>query len=104
MKFKKNTGKQDKKSNSEKSIKKTFATMLELPTEILLNLPLITIIGNEQLSIENYKGVIEYTEEKIRLNTSCGILKVEGKKLFLKEITAESIEVTGKIIKFEYLI
>lgn len=89
---------------SKKDIKKSVTTMFDLPKEIMLNLPLITIIGNEELTIENYKGVIEYTEEKIRLNTSCGILKIEGKKLFLKEITSENISIIGNIIKFEYLI
>lgn len=84
--------------------KKTFATAFELPKEIILNLPLITLTGNEQLYIENYKGVIEYTNEKVRLKTNCGVLKIEGKNLVLKEITTENIEVTGVIRKFEYLI
>jgi len=87
-----------------KKIKNIFATTLELPKEIVLNLPLITLTGKEQLYIENYKNVIEYTDEKIRLNTSCGILKIEGKNLSLKEITNENVEVTGIIYKFEYLL
>lgn len=85
-------------------IKKTLARMLELPKEIALNLPLISMTGNEELGIENYKGVIEYTEERIRLNTSCGVLKIEGKKLLLKQITTESMVVTGYIRKLEFLL
>lgn len=91
------------KKNTNK-LKKTVTSILELPKEIVLNLPLITLTGNEELYIENYKGIIEYTEGKIRLNTACGILKIEGRNLFLREITAENIAVTGTLTKLEYLV
>ena len=99
MKKQKNEPKQERKI-----IKQTLTNMLDLPKEITMNLPLISIIGNEELFIENYKGVIEYTEEKIRVNTACGVLKIDGRKLFLKQITAESITITGNIGGLEYLI
>lgn len=99
MKRRKNELKQDRKV-----IKQALTNMLDLPKEITMNLPLISIIGNEELLIENYKGVIEYTEEKIKVNTACGILQVDGRKLFLKQITAESITVTGNILGMEYLV
>lgn len=95
--------KKEEKENKKNVIGNIFTSMLELPREIILNLPLITITGNQEMSIENYKGVIEYTEERIRINTTCGIMRLEGKKLFLKQITSESILVTGNITKFEYL-
>ena len=59
-----------------KNIKRNFAEALEIPEEIVLNLPLITMTGRERLVVENYKGVIEYDEKQIRLNTSIGILKI----------------------------
>ena len=42
-----------------KNIKRNFAEALEIPEEIVLNLPLITMTGRERLVVENYKGVIE---------------------------------------------
>jgi sporulation protein YqfC len=89
---------------SKNKIKKTITSMLELPKEIVFNLPLITVIGNEEINIENYKGIIEYNLERIRINTSCGIIKIEGKKLSLKQITAENICVNGSISKLEYIL
>lgn len=85
------------------TISKRLSDFFEIPKEITLNVPLITITGNSEMTIENYKGVIEYTEEKIRINTSCGIMRIEGKNLFLKQITAEHILVTGLISHFDYL-
>ncbi len=85
------------------NIKKKLVNTLELPKEIIFNLPLITIVGNEEINIENYKGVIEYSPEKIRINTACGVLKINGEKLSFKQITAENIIVTGVIQTLEYL-
>ena len=92
------------KKITKKGIKKTITSMFELPKEIVFNLPLINVIGNEEINIENYKGIIEYNLERVRINTSCGIIKIEGKKLLLKQITSENISVTGSISKFEYIL
>ena len=92
-----------KKEKETLDLKRVITGMLDLPRELTMNLPIISMVGSEELFIENYKGVIEYTEEKVRINTSCGILKIEGKKIFLKQITAENISLTGKITALEYL-
>lgn len=92
------------KKISKNNIKRKITSMLELPKEIVFNLPLITIIGSEEITIENYKGIIEYNLERIRINTSCGILKIEGKKLALKQITSENISVYGLISNLQYIL
>ena len=89
-------GKQDK-------VKREVTAALALPKEIVLNLPLITLYGNEELNLENYKGVVEYTAEVIRISTSKGILKIEGRGLLLKQVTSENISVTGGIVKVEFM-
>ena len=84
-------------------LRKKVAGALELPKEILLNLPLISLTGSEELLIENYKGIIEYTDTAARLNTASGVLRVAGRALVLKELTSESLLVTGRILKLEFL-
>lgn len=86
-----------------KGLKRNVTDALELPKEVLLNLPIVSLMGREELCIENYKGIVEYGQEKIRVNTGVGILKIEGKNLFLKQITSETITITGIIGKFEFL-
>lgn len=89
---------------SKKKIKSIFTTALELPKEVILNLPLITLVGSEEMNIENYKGIVEYSEEKIRINTTSGVIKIEGKKLNIKQLTAEQVCINGLISKLEYLL
>ena len=89
--------------SGKKGIVKKVTTALELPKEITLNLPLISMVGGEDLTIENYKGVIEYSAEKIRISAVSGDLKIEGARLSLKYITKDSVAVTGGIKSIEFL-
>ena len=87
----------------QEKVKREVTAALALPKEIVLNLPLITLYGNEELNLENYKGVVEYTGERIRISTSKGILKIEGRNLLLKQVTSENISVTGGILRIEFI-
>ncbi len=85
-------------------IRKTISEILELPREIVSNLPLISMTGAEILCVENFKGIIEFVDDRVRINTASGVLKIEGKRLLLKEVTSESLTITGAITKVEYLL
>ena len=83
--------------------KHLITELLSLPKEIVLNLPQVILTGRGEIVVENYKNIIEYTNEQIRINTSSGILLVVGASLILKQITAEHITITGTIFRLEYL-
>lgn len=82
-----------------KNLKEKFTDMMELPRELLLNISRITILGNEDIFIENYKGITEYDDNMIRLNN--GIV-VWGEKLNVNEITDSEILITGRINNVEF--
>lgn len=83
--------------------RKSMTEALELPKEILLNLPLISFIGQEEVTIENYKGILEYSEETVRIGTAAGILRLTGQGLCLKQLSAECMVVTGRVERMEFL-
>ena len=70
---------------------------LEMPKEVLSNVPKITMLGFEEMIIENYKGILEYEEFYIRINTFIGIININGFNLRLNQLTDEAVSVTGKI-------
>ena len=78
----------------KKQKKKNF---LEMPKEIISNIPKITIVGSNEMLIENYKGILEYEEFFVRVNTYIGIINVNGLNLNLNQITEDDIIITGKI-------
>lgn len=88
--------------NNKKDFKEKFAEMFVIPKEVLLDFPKITLIGNNQLTIENYKGIIEYDSEKIRINSVKGLIKIFGKDLEINTVTTEEIYITGNITNIEF--
>ena len=75
--------------------------LLEIPQEIYSNVPKITITVFNEMIIENFKGILEYEDYYIRINTSLGIINVNGYELRLENMTNDDIKVTGKIEKFD---
>ena len=73
--------------------------MLELPIEVTTNIPKITITGFNQIMIENYTGIIEYEEYLVKINTSIGIIIMEGNKMNLNQINENDILISGEIFK-----
>lgn len=84
------------------SIKEKMAQFLEMPKEVVLDFPKVVIVGDSELSIENYKGILEYESEVIRVKTADRIIKVGGKNLEITAITDEEIQITGTVsdVKF----
>ena len=75
--------------------------MLDLPKEIYSNTPKISILGFNEMVIENYKGILEYEEFFVRISTYIGIVNINGYNLKLENMTDDDIKVTGKIESFE---
>ena len=91
-----------KEKGNGKKLKEKVVEVLELPKEITLDLPKITILGNRNLLLENYKGIIEYDSNKIKINTMDGVISVEGENLVIKEITSEDLMVDGNITRWNF--
>lgn len=84
------------------NIKANISEALEIPKDILLDLPKVTFIGNLQVNIENHKGIIEYSDDNIRIKIKDGILKVSGMDLAIKTIVTEEIIISGKIASIDF--
>ena len=82
--------------NSKRAISK-INKMLEMPQEVYSDMPKITITGFNEMIIENFKGILEYEDYYIRINTSLGIVNINGYELNLENMTNNDIKVTGKI-------
>ena len=75
--------------------------MLEMPKEVYTNEPKITIIGFNEMIIENYKGILEYEEYYVKVNTYIGILNINGVNLKLEKMTEDELKIIGKIERTE---
>ncbi|WP_010168526.1 YabP/YqfC family sporulation protein [Candidatus Epulonipiscium viviparus] len=76
---------------------KNFISSIDGVEESIIGLPLITIIGEDNLRVENFSSIIEYNQEIIRLKTKIGVISIIGKNLLAKSMTKEEIVIRGKI-------
>jgi sporulation protein YqfC len=90
-----------------RSITKKFnqftAKMLDLPQDVVMDLPRMTLIGNVQLYIENHRGVLHFSSERLLLALSKGRLEVEGRQLVIRAILTEEVFVEGVIDQIKFI-
>jgi sporulation protein YqfC len=79
-----------------------ISKIFELPPEILLNLPKITLMGNENLIIENYIGITGYNKCEVSVNTNTGLLKIYGNNFEIEEISNDLVQIYGSFKRLEY--
>lgn len=75
---------------------------MELPKDLFFGAVILTITGREEAIVENYKGILEYSNEKIRLQTKTCKLLLCGKNLKIDYYTNEEMKITGFINQIMY--
>ena len=75
--------------------------ILEVPRELSKNNTKITIIGFDEMLIENYKGILEYEQFYIKIKTELGNISINGYNLNLEQATDDDILVKGDIKNLE---
>ena len=60
--------------------------MLEIPKEIYSNEPKLIVQGFDEVIIENYKGIMEYEDYYVRINTHIGIININGVNLWIYRV------------------
>ena len=75
--------------------------MLEIPKEVYSNEPKLIITGFSEMIIENYKGILEYEDYYIKINTYIGSININGFNLKLEKMTEDNIKIIGKIESFD---
>lgn len=87
---------------SRKDIRNKMGEILELPKEIVNNIPRITVLGFNKMLVESYKTIIEYNENYIKLSTRIGFIIIEGFNLQVNQITNDDAQIEGQIVHIEF--
>ena len=78
-------------------IREKLASAASMPKDVVLGAPIITITGITEVCVENYRGIIEYTDCLVRLQTKDGQLRLTGKRLNIEYYTNDEMKITGII-------
>lgn len=69
----------------------------DLPGEALPGMPLVEIVGEERVLIENHRGVVAYGCKEICVKVRYGHLCVCGMGLELARMTKHQLVITGRV-------
>jgi sporulation protein YqfC len=84
-------------------MKRWITDKLELPADIMMDLPRITMVGQIHIYIENHQGLLTFSDKELRLLLKQGQLLVRGEKFVIKTILPEEILLEGKINQVIYI-
>ncbi len=83
--------------------KELIVESLRLPKDTMLGAAIVTITGNREAFIENYKGIIEYTKQSIVLQGKNCRICFEGEQLSIDYYTNEDMKISGSIEAVRYV-
>lgn len=74
------------------------ARALELPPDVLLDLPRLLWLGGHSVTVENHRGLLEYTPRLVRIRVRDGQVIVEGARLRIERMTDADISLRGELV------
>ena len=92
-----------KKNNNFTQKKESIVESLKLPKDICMGAIKVTMTGNREAWIENYRGILEYTEQQILLQGKTCQVCFEGTRLSIDYYTNEDMKISGCIACVRYL-
>ncbi len=97
----KNMKKKNKPSDRNPYIE-ALSDSLHIPPDILAGAPIITATGRNELCLENYKGIIEFNDNVLKIQTKACRILIEGKHLNILYFTEDEMRITGHIQAIYY--
>lgn len=90
------------RKTNKKSGRELLTDSLKLPRDMVLGEFKLSMTGNRELFIENYRGIAEYGENAILLQTKGDILRITGKHLTIEYYTNEDMKISGIIANIQF--
>ena len=95
---------QNKASGRQKLEKKKeiIVESLKLPKDSVLGESIVTVTGNTDAFVENYRGILEYSQESVILQGKTCQISILGKRLSIDYYTNEDMKISGCIESIRY--
>ncbi len=98
-----NKTRDERKQEGHTSGRELVVESLRLPKDSLLGASIVTLTGNTDVFVENYKGIIEYTSQVILLQGKTCKIEICGKRLNIVYYTNEDMKISGWVEAVHYL-
>lgn len=74
---------------------------LHLPKDVVLGGSVLHMIGQYEIYIENYKSILEFNENTVKIRTRDSILTIQGKHLQIPYYSETDMKIRGRILEIK---
>ena len=67
-----------------------------------VTMPILTVIGNKEMYIENIRSIMEYDDTCVKVLTRRGVVYIAGERLDIGYLDEDEISIKGKIIEITF--
>ena len=85
------------------NVMKKISEKLDIPPDVTEGATIVNVYGNQSALVENYKSIIEYSPEQIKLQGKHVKLLIEGKGLMIDRFTPDDCKIKGMIENVQYI-
>ncbi|MDO5291852.1 MAG: YabP/YqfC family sporulation protein [bacterium] len=90
------------KEREKRSMTESISKKLDIPQDIIAGAPILVATGKTHLTLENFKSILEYNGNLIRIQTKNCRISIEGKRLNIDYFTNEEMRISGLIELIRY--
>lgn len=83
-------------------VKIAAAEQLKLPKDVVLGEVLVSFVGRRCVTVENYRGILIYDDNTVKLQAKHGKLTFHGKRLHIDYYNHDEMKITGVIQSMEF--
>ena len=89
--------------NPENKLSNKIIDTCQLPKDVFSGAAIISMTGNTEILIENFKNIIKYQSDLLILQCKKNQLQIIGKNLNIELYTNEEIKVIGHISELKFI-
>ena len=85
------------------SLREMTSRLLDLPADGVAGVPKVELLGDRELYLENYKGILSYGKEELHVDGGAWVLRISGRDLEIKAMRERELRIFGWVSKLEIL-
>ena len=87
----------------QKSLREKVSEATRIPKDVSMGMSIIRIMGQNELYIENYRGILEYSDTCLRVLTKNGQIRIWGCKLEIAYYTNDEMKIVGILEQLHFI-
>ena len=75
------------------SLREKASRLLDLPADGVAGVPKVELLGDRELYLENYKGILSYGKEELHVDGGAWVLRISGRDLEIKAMRERELRI-----------